>query len=258
MTKKTRKFRKIYFFLCVIILAFIIAFFGTKFEKPFFTKDSLDNPQDINDSRTIGPTLLEGSSDIEVLLVHGLGATAWETKKLAEYLNSKNMTTYQVLLAGHGTSIYDLEKSKSTEWYQSVQEAYNSMQKPKKFVIGESLGSLLALELSEKNKLDGVILLSAPITFKDKRIKYTPFLMYFRRYYNRGIDPSQRLFYYENFPTKAIAEMVKYIGRIKKILPRINTSILIVQSKNDPRIDSQSAQYVYDSLGSEKKGDNVG
>lgn len=241
---------KVLFLILLIVLSFLISILMANFEKPLFNENSLDNPQSKNQNK---PILTEESSDIAVILVHGLGATTFETKKLAEYLNVRNITAYQVSLEGHGADIYGLEKATSLQWYQSVENSFNEIQKPKKFIIGLSVGSLLALELSQKKDLNGIILLSVPITFKDKRVKYTPFLKFFKRFYHREIEAEHDAFYYENLPIKAIAEMVNYITDIKKILPQVTEPTLIIQSKNDPRLEYSSAQYVYDNIGSEKK-----
>lgn len=250
MAQKLKK-SKTFFLLLVILISLIIASLGSKFEKPLFKENSIDNPQYANND--IKPVLLEGSSDIGVMLIHGLGATSWETKGLAEYLNARNITTYQVLLAGHGQDVYDLEKTSSLQWYQSVEEAYEKIQKPNKFVIGSSIGSLLIIELSQKRELNGIILISTPITFNDKRVKYVPFLKYFKRYSHREIEEEHTEFYHENFPLKTIAEMVNYINKIKQIIPETKNPILIIQSKNDPMLDPESAQYIYDHIGSENK-----
>ncbi len=250
MAQKLKK-SKTFFLLLVILISIIIAGLGSKFEKPLFKENSIDNPQYANND--IKPVLLEGSSDTGVMLIHGLGATPWETKGLAEYLNARNITTYQVLLAGHGQDVYDLEKTSSLQWYQSVEEAYEKIQKPNKFVIGSSIGSLLIIELSQKRELNGIILISTPITFNDKRVKYVPFLKYFKRYSHREIEEEHTEFYHENFPLKTIAEMVNYINKIKQIIPETKNPILIIQSKNDPMLDSESAQYIYDHIGSENK-----
>jgi len=250
---KKKRVNKISLVLLIILAITTLMLLTAKFEKPSFSEDSLDNPQTKNQNPDTKPLLLEGNSEIEVLLVHGLGATTFETKKLAEYLNEKNITTHQVLLAGHGEDIYDLEQTSSLQWYQSVEAAFNQMQKPNKFIIGSSVGSLLAIELSEKQELNGIIFFSIPLKFNDKRIKYTPFLRYFKRFYHRDIEKEHKQFYHENFPLKALAEMVNYISKVKSMMSKITAPILIIQSKNDPRLDYESAQYTYNNMGSEKK-----
>ena len=251
MFKKSKKINWLSLFTLITLSLIIILFLIAKFEKPSFEENSIDNPQKNHDY--IQPVLLQGNSGIAVILIHGLGATPWETNRLAEYLNSRNITTLQVLLAGHGKSIYDLEQTSSEQWYQSVEEAYNSIKESNKFIIGNSLGSLLAIELSEKESPNGIILISTPIFFKDKRIEYSPLLKYFKRYSHRDIEPELKPFYYENFPVKSLAEMISYITKIKKISPVANSPVLIIQSKDDPRLDPKSAQYIYDNVGSEKK-----
>jgi len=249
---KKEKVNKHYLILLSVIITLILLLLITKFEKPTFREESIDNPLS-EEENNIKATLLEGSSDIGVILVHGLGATAFETKKLAQYLNSKNITTYQVLLAGHGKDIYDLEDTTHTQWYRSVEQAYNQLESQKKFIIGSSLGSLLAIELSTKKDADGTILLSTPIVFNDKRIRYSPILRYFQRFHHRDIGGEHQEYYHENHPLKTLAEMIKQINKVKAIIPQVITPTLIIQSKADPRIDPKSPQYIYDNIQSEEK-----
>ncbi len=256
MVKKVRarnqSLRVLSILITSIILTALFLLFMTRLEEPRFQRDSIDNPLSEKPEETKA-TLLEGSSDIGVLLIHGLGATAFETKRLAEYLNSRNITTYQVLLAGHGKDIYDLEYTTNAQWYESVEDHFSRITNTKKFVIGSSLGGLLTLELSTREQIDGVILLSTPIFFNDKRIKYSPVLRYFQRFHHRDIGEEHRRFYHENFPLKTLAEMIHHIDDIKKILPEVTTPSLIIQSKADPRIDPQSPKYIYDNIQSEEK-----
>lgn len=247
------KINKTSFVLSIILLLIIILLLMAKFEKPSFREDSIDNPETKNENPDTRPVLLEADSDIGVILVHGLGATTWETKKLAQYLNERNITTHQVLLAGHGEDIYELEQTTSSQWYQSVEKALDAMQKPDKFIIGSSIGSLLAIELSEKKELNGIVLFSIPLTFNDRRIKYTPFLKYFKRFSHREIESEHQPFYHENFPLKTLAEMINYIKKVKTLIPQVKTHVLIIQSKNDLRLGYENAQFIYDNIASEKK-----
>ena len=249
---KKKRVNKILLGFLIILTIIILLILKTNFEKPTFRENSIDNPESEKHPDT-QPSILEGSSDIGVILIHGLGATAWETKKLAEYLNERNITTSQVLLAGHGNSIYEFEKTTYNQWYNSVEQAYNSLNTKKKFILGSSLGALLSIELAEKNNPDGIIILSVPIYFNNKRIKYTPLLKYFQRYSHRDINKEHQPFYHENFPVKVLAEMISYINKVKPIISKINTPILIIQSKNDPQLESKSAQYTYDNIASETK-----
>lgn len=237
----------------VIIAVIALPFLVSRFEKPIFKWNSVDNPDFKDKPQSTRPLLLEGSSDIGVVLVHGLGATAWETKELAQYLNQKNITTYQVLLAGHGGSAYDLEESTAEKWYQSVEDSLNEINDSKKFIIGSSLGSLLSMEVSQNKNISGIILFSTPIEFQDKRIKYTPLRQFSDRYYHREIEDAHKPFYHENFPIKTLSEMVLYIDKMKMILSGVKTPALIIQSKNDPTVNYESAQYIYDNINSSKK-----
>jgi len=239
--------------IALVILSAIIGLAIRRFsEKPVFEAGSIDDP-DANKPDETKARMLAGSGDIGVVLVHGIAATAWETKLLAEYLFEKGITTRQVLMSGHGNSIYELEKSYACDWYKSVQDALDEMNHPKKFIIGVSVGCLAAVEASINNDVNGIVLISVPIKFYDKRMGQTPFLKYFKRFSHRELPSEHKQYYHENFPLSILAEMMNYIGRIKEIIAEVTTPVLIVQSRNDPRIKPESAQYVYDNIGSKDK-----
>src|SRR3989344_5540053 len=94
-----------------------------------------------------------------VLLLHGLTANPYSVKEMAEYLSNKGYTVYAPVIKGHGTSVFDLEKTDYLEWRKSAQDAYLKLSKDhdKIYVIGTSLGGLLTLDLAANHKVQGII-----------------------------------------------------------------------------------------------------
>lgn len=187
------------------------------------------------------------------LLIHGFTATPWELKELGKYLFSKNITVYGVLLEGHGTTPQELDKTTWQDWYKSAEEGLDllSYLADDVYVCGQSAGASLAIMLAEENDFAGIISIASPIYLKDERaylaFLLAPFNLYFK---NKNLKEEDKGHYYEIRSAKSIAEVVKLVREQKKILNKITLPILIVQSRNDTRIKTESAEYIYDNIGS--------
>ena len=252
MPKKVKKKEIIvYSVIAVIVIALLLAI-NYYAQKPEFEAGSIDDPDSEKPAET-RERFLEGTEDIGVLLVHGISATAWETHFLADYLNERNITTYQVLLGGHGNSIYELEKSKASEWYNGAKRDFDKLSQAKKFIVGVSLGGVVALELAEKEDADGIILISTPVWFKDPRLKYSNLLKIIKRYSHRELPLAHKPYYHENFPVRALAEMMSSISLMKKGINNVAEPALIIQSINDPKVVPESSQYIHDGISSKDK-----
>ncbi len=190
------------------------------------------------------------------LMIHGFTATPWELRELGEYLFGKNITVYGVLLEGHGTSPEDLDKTKWQDWYKNSEEGLLllSYLANDTYICGQSAGALLALKLAEENEVKGVIAISSPIYLKDKRANFAYLLAPFDTYHkNKNINDNEKVYYYEKRSARSIAELMKLIKDSKRNLNKMNAPTLIIQSSKDTRIETESAQYVYDNIKSKRK-----
>lgn len=191
------------------------------------------------------------------LLIHGFTATPWELRELGKHLFSRNITVYGVLLEGHGTSPKELDKTRWQDWYESSEEGLDllSYLVDNVYVCGQSAGASLAIKLAEENDIKGIVSIVSPIYLKDERANLAfllaPFNLYFK---NKNLKEEDKNYYYEIRSAKSIAELVKLIREQKKILNKITHPILIIQSRNDTRIETESAEYIYDKIGSSNKG----
>src|ERR1035437_5524360 len=69
---------------------------------------------------------MEGD-DRGILLLHGFAGTPPEMRPLAEELGRRGFTVYAPLLAGHGTSPEELEKTGHRDWIRSANEALDQL-----------------------------------------------------------------------------------------------------------------------------------
>ena len=151
--------------MIVIILIFLALNIRLYFEKPIIIyENSLDNNiygvDEANEE-----FFLYSNDKIGILLIHGLGSTPYQTKKLGDFLADKKITIYSVRLSGHGTNLDDLESKRWEDWYKDCENGYNFLKDKVNniYILGVSSGALLAANLAENNGVDGLIVIGTPV-----------------------------------------------------------------------------------------------
>lgn len=202
-----------------------------------------------------GAFVIGNNSEIGVLVAHGFEASPHELRELAQYLADRNITVYTVRLKGHGTDIKELDNSKWQDWYNDYENGYNELSKKTKkvFVAGHSLGGGLALYLAEQKDAAGVISLASPVGLQDKRVEYAWLIKYFKKYEGRNLNDEDKKYNYGSFSAAGVEQLQDFIETYKKGLSKINEPILIIQIKNETKIEPSSANYIYDNVKSKDK-----
>lgn len=105
-----------------------------------------------------------------VLLVHGLTGTPAEMRSFGRDLSRRGLTVACPQLAGHCGSVQALKASTWTDWYASVETAFDALRREcdQVYVAGLSMGALLGLVLAARRKHDvGGLGLLSPTFFYD-------------------------------------------------------------------------------------------
>lgn len=204
------------------------------------------------------PFLFNGGCN-GVLLIHGFTGSPSEMRLLGEYLNKQGFTVLAVRLPGHGTQVEEMAGTNALHWYSAVQDGYYILKGlcDKIFVAGLSMGGLLALKLANEYKCDKVVSLSTPIFIYDKRVKYLPIVKHFRRYVEKNsrsydVDKIYQIGYNQT-PLNSLSSLLDLINEVCMVLPKINTDVLIMQSKREHTVRPESADYIYKHIGSSNK-----
>ncbi|NLT94068.1 MAG: alpha/beta fold hydrolase [Clostridia bacterium] len=191
------------------------------------------------------------------LLIHGFTGSPGEMRPLGDYLREKGYTVKGVLLPGHGTRVEDLAETGWENWYNEVVKAYRDLETrcDKIFVIGLSMGGALALHLAANENISGgIVSICSPIFLTNKKAYLAPLIRYFVKYSKKKKTKSNfHSFWYDRYPTGAVAQLVKGITVIKRELKNIKNPALIIQSTLDKTVNPASAQYIYDHISSTKK-----
>lgn len=197
-----------------------------------------------------------------VLLVHGFTGSPSEMVLMGDYLHRKGYTVLCMRMAGHGTDYTDMERMTWENWADSVMDGYAILAGccRKISVAGLSMGGLMAMLLSTKAEIDRIISMAAPVYIQEamnlellppRALSVGRFVMKGRRQIKDLPDlcnvVSRRM------PLVSIHELLDCMKYVKDIMPQVNRPIYIIHSKKDRTAKSESAQYIYDNVGSEIK-----
>ncbi|MSR64193.1 MAG: alpha/beta fold hydrolase [Verrucomicrobiae bacterium] len=211
-----------------------------------------------------------------VLLLHGFGGSPFEVQPIAQGLAENGCTVDAPLLPGHGTTPRDFAATTNDQYLSAARRELQTLHQTcdRIYVVGFSMGGLIALQLQEESKIDGLVLMSTPIqpwndfaqfdwlkaaAERGSRIHlFVPTLgiptlvKATRREFgdmpSNLIEPS-----YAAYPMASCLRLLEMIEDVKPGLPTVTTPTLILHSLDDHVSAPSSAEYLYDHLGSTQK-----
>ncbi|MBY8999453.1 MAG: alpha/beta hydrolase [Candidatus Heimdallarchaeota archaeon] len=205
-----------------------------------------------------------------VILIHGFGASATETRPLGEFLVSQGYDVKGILLKGHGTKPEDMDKVTWDEWMNNIQEAYNKFNSKYTniFIGGISMGGALALYSTTKMKFKAVFTINAYYHLSKPLSFVAWFFSLFGTHRQRNEERvkwyvENNLFSYPEDSMTAARQLYKMLSELHKEVKNIVIPVLIIQSKEDKTSKPEGADELYLDLETEKelvllqKGDHI-
>ncbi|MHB8133576.1 MAG: alpha/beta hydrolase [Anaerolineaceae bacterium] len=186
------------------------------------------------------------------ILTHGFTCTPEEMRSLADYLVGKGFSAYGVRLSGHGTQPKDLANVTWQNWLEDIKKAYKEVKKKcdKVFLIGQSLGGMLSIMGAGVLPVDGVVALSTPyLNYTNKDLLSHIFLDWTRPMIHKvgvkehpdwGIRREKDYPAYAAYPQQVFRQIYALSIALKDTLPYVKSPVLLIQSKNDDTIPSNS------------------
>jgi carboxylesterase len=107
-----------------------------------------------------GSFLLRGDPNKPTFIfIHGFATFIDDLIPLALAFHQEGYTCDLLGLKGHGDNFEALKSSNYSEWYEQVKNTYffHKEKGQKTFIVGFSLGALLAMDLARDNGVDGII-----------------------------------------------------------------------------------------------------
>lgn len=199
--------------------------------------------------------------DTGVLLIHGFTGSPLEMRPLGDFLASCGYTVSGVRLAGHGSSEENMARTRCRDWIGSAEDALLELkgQCQKVFVAGLSMGGVIALNLSTRHEVDGLICMSTPAFLKDPRMLILPIARLFVRYLpvlpSDLQDPEARKWFsnYRRMPTACVQSLMRLIRVTRRLLPMVRVPVLFIQGGCDRTIPPASLPYMLEHIGSATK-----
>lgn len=209
------------------------------------------------------PALLKGG-EVGVLLCHGFKASPAEMMELAKFLNSKGFTVYNLRLKGHGTTPEDMKEAKAEDWLYSYKIGYEILKRSTKeqFLCGFSMGGLLTLINTQKLNPKGIIAISAPLKLIDFKFNFVGIMNDFSELittFTKNIKDfivtkSERPeTNYEKVYFSSLEELKKVIKMGESELKNVKVRALIIQGREDTKVDAKSAINIYQQIQSTSK-----
>jgi len=215
------------------------------------------------------PVLLSSASGSSagILLIHGYMAAPAEMRGLADFFHERGYTVYVPRLKGHGTAPEDLARVSYDDWIESAEEGYVILKHmcDKIFVGGFSTGAGLALDLATRVKgLDGVFAVAPPMKLMDFGAYFVPAIDIWNQMMKKARlgniakefirnDPENRDINYVRNPIAGVRQLERFMDRLEPKLETIDVPVLVVQSRNDPVVNPESTQKLFNKLGSDHK-----
>jgi carboxylesterase len=197
---------------------------------------------------------------IGCLCVHGFTGAPYEVEPLVSYLREN--TDWRVVapvLPGHGDE-EDLSDILSyQEWIESVEMAMQSLisECETVYVVGFSMGGMLAAYLATKYPIEKLVLLSAAAHY----INIKQLLLDIKDMAQDGIKGQlHHNILFQRYrkkilrtPISATRQFRLLVRFIRPHLKEIQIPTLIVQGECDGIVPTKSAHYIFENIGSSKK-----
>lgn len=196
------------------------------------------------------------------LLIHGFTGTPKEMRWMGEYLAGQGFSALGVRLSGHATQPEDMIRSRYQDWTASVEDGYNLLGgvTDRIFLVGLSMGGILALLMATRLKVAGVFTMSTPCRLPDdprlRHIKQISRSIKFMPKNNEAPDAGwfdkQAFAEHKSYPmnpVRSIAELNMLMAEMRKALPKVDVPVFLVHSRNDNYVIKDSMQWIHDHLG---------
>lgn len=192
-----------------------------------------------------------------ILIVHGFAGGTYDEEDLANYLELNNrFDVYQFTLPGHRKN---LSKVKFEDWINSSEDMIKWLinhRYRKIYLIGHSMGGVIATYLASKYKEVKKLVLGAPafhylnVNNNDvnitESIKSIPKVV---KTYGKDEIISRML----KLNVTALKEFMTLVKEYYDYPKSVTCPTLILQGTNDNLVPLTSSKYVYDNLNTDKK-----
>ncbi|WP_064091620.1 alpha/beta hydrolase [Rossellomorea aquimaris] len=196
---------------------------------------------------------------IGCLLIHGFTGGPYEVEPLADYLEER--TDWDIVvptLPGHGKNL-ELKGIKHIEWLEHAENELKTLldRCDQVYVIGFSMGGLIASYLSVKYNVEKLVLLSAAAYY----VNFKQLVKDIGNLIKEGLEGNilenelynRYKYKVTKTPILSTYEFRKVVRIVRPLLTKIDIPTFIAQGENDGIVPPKSAKYIYETISSEEK-----
>lgn len=196
---------------------------------------------------------------IGCLIIHGFTGGPHEIKPLHSYLKERTDWKIDVpILKGHGEKL-NLDDATHETWLEESRLALEKLQAECEtvYVIGFSMGGMIAAYLAATQKIDKLVLLSTARKYLS--FKYLSYYIaeMIGDGFKRKLHENEHFVHFKSkfgeVPLKANIEFMRLVNRTKDYLKDITTPVFIAQGQKDEMVPFKTAYFLEKEIGSEHK-----
>jgi len=199
-----------------------------------------------------------------MICAHGYSASTYEWEEFREYAEANSrILVSNILLGGHGRSVYEFEASTWEDWGKPILEEYRALAEQgytNLNLIGSSTGATLMLyyllngTFGSQPAPGHLFLIDPFILSMDKLFPLVPLLgKFIRNLPFTRFSAEERMHYYVNRPSSTLIELYQLTRKTRNlfksnpVLPH-QTHITVYKARTDNTADPQSAVLIGKSL----------
>lgn len=196
---------------------------------------------------------------IGCLCIHGFTGAPYEVEPLANHLSEHTQWEIAVpTLPGHGESL-QLKGIAYEQWIEHAELELKKLQKTceKVYVVGFSMGGMIASHLAIHNRVEKLILLSAAAYYINPKQIATDIGEMIRDSFHGRLNENELFNRYKRkikeTPLAATFQFRRLVSSIRPVLNEVKIPTLIAQGESDGMVPPKAAQYLYEQIGTEQK-----
>jgi carboxylesterase len=196
---------------------------------------------------------------IGCLCIHGFTGSPHEVAPLIAFLEEETDWVLRVpTLPGHGETL-ELKGIAYQQWLQYAEEELCLLLEEcdKVYIVGFSMGGMIASYLATKYSIDKLVLLSAAAYYINIKQLAEDLKEMVKDSIKGNLTSNELFLRYKkkitDTPISATIQFRKLVSEIRPRLPEVKVPTLIAQGEADGIVPMKSAQYLYKSIGADQK-----
>ena len=205
--------------------------------------------------REPGHSVPQGREDTAVLLLHGLTGTSVDMLYMKHALVAEGYKVKAPLLPGRGTKPSDMFDLCWEDWMTAALDEYDDLARDHENVVvgGLSAGATMTLDIALRRKPSAVILCATALGMGNPIAYLAPYVY---RVIKQVPSPASDLVdlnagakCYDPAPVRAVAELLRGIGMVRRRLGEIRCPALVAHAVSDRLVPVRYAHGLAASLG---------